>query len=53
MVAVFAAYWAYEVVDSLIREFSASITYIDLGVVFVLGLITGICLGAFLALKRG
>ena len=49
IVAIMASYGAYEVVDALIREFSESITYGDLVVIFVLGLIAGIALGLVLA----
>jgi hypothetical protein len=41
VVAMMSAFWAYTIVDSLIREFSKNITFIDLGAIFVLGLISG------------
>jgi len=44
IVAIMSAFWAYTIVDSLIREFSKDVTWIDLGAIFVLGLISG---GAF------
>ena len=44
-VAIFSAYWAYTVIDDLIRVFSNDVTYIDLGVIFVLGSICGAGLG--------
>ena len=52
VVAIMAAFWAYTIMDSLIREFSKDVTYIDLGVIFVLGLISGIALGLALASGR-
>jgi hypothetical protein len=52
IVAIFAAYWAYTIMGSLIREFSKDITYIDLGAIFILGVITGIALGLTFALRR-
>jgi hypothetical protein len=48
---IFAAFWAYIIADSLIRGFFARITFIDLGVLLVLGLIAGLALG--LAISRG
>jgi len=42
---ILSAFWAYEVIDDLIRKFSDNVTYIDLIVIFVLGLIAGITLG--------
>lgn len=53
IVAILATFWAYEVIDALIREFSESTTYVDLVVIFVLGLIAGVALGLALALRRG
>jgi len=44
IVAVMSAFWAYTIVDTLIRKFSKEITWVDLGAIFVLGLISG---GAF------
>lgn len=51
-VAIIATFWAYEIVDTLLREFAQDITYIDLGVLYILGLIAGLTLGAALALRR-
>lgn len=44
IVAIMSAFWAYTIVDTLIRKFSKEITWVDLGVILVLGLISG---GAF------
>jgi hypothetical protein len=52
IVAIMSAFWAYTIIDSLIREFSKDVTYIDLGVIFVLGLISGIALGLAFAFRR-
>ena len=52
IVAIMAAFWAYMIVDSLIREFSKDVTYIDLGSIFVLGLISGAALGLAFAFRR-
>ena len=41
IVAIMSAYWAYTIVDTLIRKFSKEITWVDLGAIFVLGLISG------------
>lgn len=52
MGAIFSAFWAYTIVHSLIREFSKDVTYIDLGAIFVLGMIAGIFVGLAFALSR-
>ena len=51
LVAVMAAFWAYSIADTLIREFMMDVTYIDLGAVFVLGLIAGVALGLAFAIR--
>jgi hypothetical protein len=45
MVAAMAAFWAYAIVDTLIREFAKDVSNIDLGAIFVLGIIAGAALG--------
>jgi hypothetical protein len=52
IVFVGATFWAYAIADSLIREFSGRATYVDLGALFVLGLIAGVALGQVLVLRR-
>ena len=52
IVAVFSAYWAYTIIGTLLRDFSQEMTFIDLGVLYVLGLITGLVLGLVLAIRR-
>jgi hypothetical protein len=52
IVAITAAFWAYTIMDSLIREFSKDVTYIDLGSIFILGLISGLALGLTIGLGR-
>jgi hypothetical protein len=47
-----ATFWAYTIADSLIREFRGNVTYIDLGALFVLGLISGFALGQIFVLYR-
>jgi hypothetical protein len=42
IVAFFSAFWAYSIIDTLLREFSGHPTVIDLLVLFILGLIAGI-----------
>ncbi|MEJ2305145.1 MAG: hypothetical protein P8Y14_26790 [Anaerolineales bacterium] len=53
ILAIFSAFWAYTIIDTLLREFSQDITFIDLGVLYILGLITGLALGIALAIRRG
>jgi hypothetical protein len=52
LVAILATFWAYTIADALIREFSANITLVDLGAIFVLGLIAGLALGLAMVLRR-
>ena len=49
---VMAAFWAYTIIDYLIKEFSKNVTHIDLGVIFVFGLISSIDLGLAFAFRR-
>jgi len=51
--AIFAAFWAYTIADTLIRKFAKDVTYIDLGALFILGLISGLSLGLIFALRKG
>jgi hypothetical protein len=53
ILAIFSAFWAYTIIDTLLREFSQDITFIDLGVLYILGLITGLALGIALAIRKG
>jgi hypothetical protein len=53
ILAIFSAFWAYTIIGTLLREFSQDITFIDLGVLYILGLITGLALGIALAIWRG
>ena len=50
--AILSAFWAYTVMDTLIRDLSKDVTYIDLAVLFVLGLVSGIALGLAYAFGR-
>ena len=50
--SIMAAFWAYTIMDTLIREFSKEITYIDLGAIFFLGCISGAALSLGLALRQ-
>jgi hypothetical protein len=47
--AIMSAFWAYTIISSLVREFQVKATTIDLGAVFVLGLISGIFFGLSIA----
>jgi len=51
-VFVFATFWAYSIASSLIREFAANVTYVDLGALFILGLIAGFALGQMVSYRR-
>ena len=52
ILAIMSAFWAYTIVDTLLRKFSKEITWVDLGAVFVLGLISGGAFGLAWALGR-
>jgi hypothetical protein len=45
ILAVLTIFWAYTVMDTLLREFSADVTIVDLGVLVVLGFIAGLAFG--------
>jgi len=52
-VSIFGAFWAYVIADTLIRELSKDVTFIDLGSIYILGLISGVSIGlAFMLAKR-
>jgi hypothetical protein len=50
--AVLSAFWAFLVMDSLLRAFSQSLSPVDLGAIYILGLITGLGLGLAFAFRR-
>ncbi len=50
--AGFATFWADTIVDTLLREFSANVTFVDLAVLLVLGFIARLAAGLILALGR-
>jgi hypothetical protein len=52
ILAVISVFLAYTTMDGLLREFSQNITFIDLGVLYILGLISGIALGLMIASLR-
>jgi len=52
MLAVSVAFWAYTIADTLIKELSKDVTFIDLGAIFILGLISGLAVGLSFAFKN-
>jgi hypothetical protein len=52
IVALMSIFWAYTIVDTLLSKFSKEITWVDLGAIFVLGLISGGAFGLALAFGR-
>ena len=52
ILVIMSAYWAYTIVDTLLRRFSQEITWVDLGAIFVLGFISGGTFGLVWALGR-
>ena len=52
LLALMSAFWAFTIMSTLIRDFSLDVTWIDLGSIFVLGLISGLGLGLALRLRR-
>ena len=54
ILALMTIFWAYTVMDTLLREFSADVTIVDLGVLVVLGFIAGLATGLIpVARRRG
>lgn len=45
ILAVMTGFWAYAAIDTLLRDFSTEIQFLDLAVIFVLGLIAGLAVG--------
>lgn len=52
IVALMSAFQAWAIADTLIRKFAKDVTFIDLGAVFVLGLISGIATGVVFVFRR-
>lgn len=52
-VAGTAILYAYWVADSLVHEFSTGLTWIDVGTLFVMGLVAGAAVGELARLRRG
>jgi hypothetical protein len=51
IVAFGEAFWAYTIIDTLIRDFHKDVSIIDLGALYVLGLISGITLGFVVVMR--
>ena len=51
-VAGTATLYAFWVADGLLHEFSTGPTWVDVGTLFVIGLIAGLAIGAFAGLRR-
>ncbi len=51
IVLIMAAFWAYTIIDTLMRDISKGVTHIDVGAIFVLGFTAGIALGLVLAFR--
>jgi Na+-driven multidrug efflux pump len=47
-----AAFWAYTIIDTLIRAFHKDVSVIDLGALYVLGLFSGIMFGIIIEISR-
>ncbi len=52
LLAATATLYAFWVADGLVREFAAGLTWVDVGVLFVMGLIAGVAVGALVRLNR-
>jgi len=50
--AIGTAFWAYTSIELLRRDFQKDLTVLDLGVLFGLGLITGVAVGVIIGLHR-
>ncbi len=51
--AIFAAFWAYTIAETLIRELTKDVTFVDLGALFILGFISGLSVGLIFTLRVG
>ena len=49
---VFTTFWAYTIILRLLKELTQNVAFIDLGVFFILGLVSGLSLGLVLTLRR-
>jgi tellurite resistance protein TehA-like permease len=47
-----AAFWAYTIIDTLIRDFHKDVSIIDLSALYVLGLISGVALGCVIVVRQ-
>jgi hypothetical protein len=52
ILAGITAFWAYTVIDTILREFSTDVTFVDLGVLVVLGFIAGLAVGLIPSARR-
>lgn len=52
IVAIMSFFWAYTIADKIIREVGKDITFIDLGALYILGLITGLILELLLVVDK-
>jgi len=52
ILAVMSIFWAYTVIDTLLREFSANVTFIDLGTLVIFGFFTGLAVGLIPLARR-
>jgi hypothetical protein len=52
ILAGITAFWAYTVIDTILREFSTDVTFVDLGVLVILGFIAGLAIGLIPTAQR-
>lgn len=52
LVAGLTAYWGYDLIRSLLDEFSNQLSPVDLLAIFVMGMLSGVTLGLALAIWR-
>jgi hypothetical protein len=52
VLSIMSTFWAYAIASTLVRDLGKDITYVDLGAVFILGLIAGFGLGLAWAVQR-
>jgi hypothetical protein len=53
VLSILSIFWAYTVMDTLLRDFAGEVTFLDLGVLVVLGFIAGVGVGLIPAAARG
>ena len=52
VITIMSTFWAYTIIATLIQEYLKNVTLIDLGAIYIMGLIAGVALGLVYAVWR-